>query len=198
MTAYDAIIAGGGPAGSATALLLARAGWSVALVEKAEFPRRKVCGEFISATNAPLLRELGIDDEFRAGAGPEVRRVGVFAKDAVLEAPMPRRSGFGRALGREHLDTLLIASVARAGATVWQPWRVNAIERRDGKFVCTIGRDGETRELRGRVVIAATGSWERGPAAVHVVREHRAADLLAFKAHFRDCDLAPDLMPLIA
>src|SRR5262245_14089568 len=51
----DALIVGAGPAGSAAALLLARAGWSVALIEKAEFPRRKVCGEFISATSLPLL-----------------------------------------------------------------------------------------------------------------------------------------------
>ena len=50
---HDALIVGAGPAGSAAARLLAQAGWSVALVEKAEFPRRKVCGEFISATTIP-------------------------------------------------------------------------------------------------------------------------------------------------
>jgi flavin-dependent dehydrogenase len=56
---YDALVIGGGPAGATTALLLARAGWSVALVERKAFPRRKVCGEFISATSEPLLRDLG-------------------------------------------------------------------------------------------------------------------------------------------
>jgi flavin-dependent dehydrogenase len=47
---YDAIVIGGGPAGSTTALMLARAGWAVALIEKSQFPRSKVCGEFISAS----------------------------------------------------------------------------------------------------------------------------------------------------
>jgi len=41
---FDAVVIGAGPAGSATAILLARLGWSVALVERQRFPRRKVCG----------------------------------------------------------------------------------------------------------------------------------------------------------
>ena len=43
-TGFDALIIGAGPAGSSAAILLARAGWSVALIEKQRFPRRKVCG----------------------------------------------------------------------------------------------------------------------------------------------------------
>ncbi len=69
-TKHDAIVIGGGPAGATAALLLARAGWSVAVVEKDEFPRRKVCGEFISATSMPLLHELGLLDDFVQRAGP--------------------------------------------------------------------------------------------------------------------------------
>jgi flavin-dependent dehydrogenase len=61
-TDYDAIVVGGGPAGSTVAIRLAEAGWSVALVEQKEFPRRKVCGECIAATNLDLLDALGPDD----------------------------------------------------------------------------------------------------------------------------------------
>ncbi|TLY34907.1 MAG: FAD-dependent oxidoreductase, partial [Nitrospirae bacterium] len=111
-TSYDAVIIGAGPAGATAALLLAKAGWSVAVIERVRYPRRKVCGEFLSATNMPQLRELGILRAVLDLAGPEVRTVGVFAGDCILTADMPRAAdgaeGWGRALGREHLDTLLL------------------------------------------------------------------------------------------
>src|SRR5580700_8795973 len=108
MTSYDAVIVGGGPAGSTTGLLLARAGWSVLLLERKLFPRRKVCGEYLSATNWPLFEDLGLAELFRDLAGPDVRHVGLFAGSARLSADLPRPAGaeWGRALGRDQLDTL--------------------------------------------------------------------------------------------
>ena len=86
---FDAIVIGAGPAGSTAAIELSRQGRSVAILEKAPFPRRKVCGEFLSATTAPILRHLGIEESWRARAGPEVRRVALFAGERIVEAPMP-------------------------------------------------------------------------------------------------------------
>ena len=199
---YDAIVIGAGPAGSTAALLLARAGWSIAIVEKSRFPRRKVCGEFISATSMPLLRELSVLDDFLHRAGPEVRRVGLFAKDATLSARMPQPANAiakrGRALGREHLDGLLLQAALRAGAEIWQPWKASELRRAGHDTVCTIEAEGKSNELTAPHIIAAHGSWENGSLPTQVAAPHRATDLLGFKAHFTNSDLPPDLMPLLA
>jgi flavin-dependent dehydrogenase len=197
---YDAIVIGAGPAGATAALLLARAGWVVAIVEKADFPRRKVCGEFVSATSLPLLREIGVEQWFLRLAGPPVRRIGLFAGDTVIAAKMPPAFGstqeWGRALGREHLDHMLLQAAVGAGAEPWQPWRVIGVRRTDEGYACTLRTEEHERTLIARVLIAAYGSWERDPAAMRP-RTHRASDLLAFKAHFKECNLAADLMPLL-
>ncbi|TGT13738.1 monooxygenase, partial [Mesorhizobium sp. M3A.F.Ca.ET.174.01.1.1] len=91
-------------------------------------------GEYISASNLALLERLEIGDAWRAEAGPEIRRVGLFSGDTSVEAPMPKSGsmaghGFGRALGRDVLDSLLLDAARSAGAEVFQPCRAAAIER---------------------------------------------------------------------
>jgi len=201
---YQAVIVGGGPAGATAALMLARAGWSVAVVEKADFPRRKVCGEFVSATALPLLHELGIAESFLDRAGPEVRHVGLFVKNSILTSDMPRAEtgggGWGRALGREHFDTLVLRRAAEAGATVWQPWTAEAVDREGEQYACRIVAKNkhEIRTIRAPVVIMAHGSWDHGPLPTQAVRQaNRPSDLLAFKAHFLDSHVPAGLMPLL-
>jgi flavin-dependent dehydrogenase len=198
---YDAVIVGGGPAGSATALMLARAGWKVAVVEKCRYPRPKVCGEFISASTFPLLAELGLLDEVRGLAGPEVRRVAIFAGETISVAPMPAVGGssgkWGQALGREHLDLLLLEAAATAGADLWQPYRVTSVEPLRHGWRCEIGHDRKRAALLADTIVAANGSWEKSPWLPDCDAPHRESDLIAFKAHFDGADLAPDLMPLL-
>jgi menaquinone-9 beta-reductase len=199
---YDAVVLGAGPAGATTSLLLARAGWSVAVVEKAVFPRRKVCGEFMSATNAPLLREIGLDAAVRREAGPEVRRVGLFSGADRMEADMPQLSDvtapWGRALGREVLDTALLSEAVAAGAVAWQPWKATVIAEEPRGHAVAIASGREAAMLTARLVVAAHGSWEAGTLPTQVAAPHRPTDLLAFKARFTQAALAPGLMSLLA
>ena len=141
-TGYDAIVVGGGPSGATAAALLAQAGWRVAVVEKAQFPRRKVCGEFISGTTWPLLRQLGVAGPLLEFAGPRVRRIGVYAGTAMVTARLASRIGpledRGRAVGREHLDTLLLRHAASVGAEVFQPCALSALVSHAGTGCCVI------------------------------------------------------------
>jgi 2-polyprenyl-6-methoxyphenol hydroxylase-like FAD-dependent oxidoreductase len=199
---FDALVIGGGPAGATAALLLARGGWSVCLMERKVFPRRKVCGEYLSATNLPLLDRLGLGDFFRATAGPAVRRVGLFAGRAVLAADLPRvAEAWGQALSRECLDTALLGEAARAGVDVRQPWNVVDLSEAGEWYRChavsTVSR--RAVELCSRVVVAAHGSWDFGGLPTHPVHPAlRPSDLFAFKAHFCGSNLPAGLMPLLA
>ena len=190
---HDVLIVGAGPAGSSAAQLLAKAGWSVALVEKAEFPRRKVCGEFISATTMPLLKALGIDLSFIAAAGPPVTQVGIYAGRAMLKGACEQI--WGRALGREHLDVMLRDQALAAGARLFQPAQVTALNRECDGFCCTLD---DQAEIHARIVIVACGSWNAKGMFSLPRTSPRSSDLFAFKAHFSHGRLPPGLMPLLA
>ena len=202
---FDAIIIGAGPAGSTAAILLARAGWSVALVEKQLFPRRKVCGECLAASNLPLLDALGLGAAFAASAGPELRQVALMQGERIVTADLPPAPhpghAWGRALGRETLDVLLLQQARASGAVALQPWAVESIETVEGGQRCDIravGTDQRT-SLQAPVLIAAHGSWEALPSGRQSRRNRRQpGDLLAFKANFVNADLANGLLPVLA
>jgi len=202
---FDVVIVGAGPAGSAAAILLARAGWSVALVEKQRFPRRKVCGECIAASNLPWLEALGVGDAVSASAGPELRQVLLLRGEHEVRAGLPAAAHavhrWGRALGRETLDTLLLEQARAAGATLFQPWSVLAIRGQAGAWRCDL-RAVETPThltLNSPLVIDAHGSWEALPQGRIGPRPARAAcDLFAFKANFTGAALAAGELPVLA
>jgi len=202
-TSFDAVVVGAGPAGSATAILLARSGWSVALIERQEFPRRKVCGECVAASNLSLLDALGVGAEFDRRAGGELRRVALLRGGDTVVAALPGGDGtrrWGRALGREWLDTMLAAAAEAAGATRLQPCSLQAIDGGAGAFRLRL-RPAAASDftIDARLVVAAHGSWEPLPAEREVQRGARAAsDLFAFKANFRDAAIAADLLPVLS
>jgi len=204
-TRFDVAIVGAGPAGAAAAILLARAGWSVALIERQAFPRRKVCGECVAASNLALLDALGIRAQVEARAGAELRRVALMRGDEMIVATLPPGEGahrWGRAIGREHLDTWLGDAAAAAGATRFQPAALESIAGRAGDFalkIRSIPGQGDDIELAAGVVVAAHGSWEPLPSERQARRDTRAgSDLFAFKANFRAAAIAPDLLPVLS
>ena len=204
MIHFDAIVIGAGPAGATAALLLARAGWDVAVVERQGFPRGKVCGEYLSVTNWPLFERAGIADTLRQHAGPPVREVALIADGAHIVKALPQVRSLhvlaGCAIPREHLDTLLLHAAREAGANIWQPCKaVDLVSTPHGFQVKAVaGNDNTSLQLHAPVVIAAHGSWQ--PGGLPTQPSHappRAGDLFGFKTYFQGAALPPARMPLI-
>jgi 2-polyprenyl-6-methoxyphenol hydroxylase-like FAD-dependent oxidoreductase len=211
-TESDVLIVGAGPAGTATAILLRRAGWRVVLVEKSMYPRQKVCGECLTAGGLSLLDELGVGAAVRAHASPDLSRVGWMGSAASLTADLPAcQQGvhrYGRAIGRDHLDKVLIDHAQELGVILRQPAEVRRVQGRPGNFECEIQESEKlrarspihTRLHRAAVVIDAHGSWDAGPSvgSYGARAPHRGSDLFGFKASFVGAALPAGVLPVLA
>lgn len=126
----------------------------------------------------------------------------VFAGNSTPVAPLPRPSaGWGRAWGRDQLDTLLAAEARAAGAEILQPYTAVSLVREGPRWLAGLRSltTQQIRYLRSPIVVAAHGSWEPGSLPTQLPRPSpQPSDLLAFKAYFHNADLPPDLMPLLA
>ena len=155
MKADGALIVGAGPAGSATALLLARAGIPVRIVERARFPRRKVCGEYLNSGAVEALARLGVLAAVTA-AGSSLRGVRLVAAGAPpVTLPFSRPAG---SCARELLDALLLDAALAAGA-VLERARVDdlIVEGARCRGVRVRTEDGALEDRRAGLIVGADG-----------------------------------------
>lgn len=163
MSAVDALVVGAGPAGSIAALVLARAGVRVRIVDRARFPRGKLCGDTLNPGALARLDRLGVGAAIRARSlavggmivtGPGGARVVGEYEGAVR----------GAAIARDDLDLLLLEEAMRAGAqfepgvVVRAPLLAPDAVRLAGVRVAA--SRGE-RDMHGRITIAADGRHSR-------------------------------------
>jgi geranylgeranyl reductase family protein len=155
----DVAIAGAGPAGTAAAFVLARAGRSVLLVDSRPFPRDKVCGDLIGSEAVATLAELGLDGAVLAGAlplsgavlhGPRGTRTGA---DATREGARSAR-GAARVLPRRVFDARLLERAREAGAALARG-RVSGLLREPSGRVR--GLQTSVGDISARVTIGADG-----------------------------------------
>jgi geranylgeranyl reductase family protein len=167
MGAFDAevIVVGGGPAGSATASFLARAGVDVMLLDKAHFPRDKACAEYLSPQASRLLAEIGALEAIEHAGPARLKGMRIHAPDGrsflgEFDAPHGFRgfSDHGLALRRSVLDSLLLDRARHHGARVVEGAAVTALLQDQGRTRGVMVRcDGERREVRARLVVGADG-----------------------------------------
>jgi flavin-dependent dehydrogenase len=195
---FDVIVVGAGPAGAATAILLAERGLEVVVLDRARFPRPKLCGEYLSPEAGRILDRLGVLKTVDlAGAAPLVG-MRITAPDGTVvtgryHAVGPFRPYRDHALGlsRTILDAVLVDRLRALPVDVREQARVSDLLWEGGQVVGVTAVDaaGRAQPLRAPLVVGADG---RGSVVAHQLgcrRPHRLQRmaLVAYVGGLADC-----------
>jgi len=187
---FDVIVVGARCAGSPTAMLLARKGYRVLLVDRASFPSDTISTHIVWPHGAERLARWGLLERLAATGLPPICRamtfdVGPFALHGAIEAANGGKGGY--CPRRTVLDALLVEAAARSGAEVREGFTVDALLFDDGAVVGLRGRDGAGRsvEERARIVVGADGVHSFVAAAVQAPRyDTRPFGACAYYSYF--------------
>lgn len=200
---WDVLIIGGGPAGSTAAAELARRGYRVGVLDRATFPRAKLCGEFLAPSGVALLERQGLlEAALRAGARPVREAVFVSARGSRYRIPLnrfPEGRGFGLGISRAALDQLLLQHARALGADVLEGAFVTDSISRRGRTIGVTARmrpSGQCAALCAPIIIDASGRARalsaRSPCSIGEGRSR----LFAFQLHVSGVEGLDDAVEL--
>jgi flavin-dependent dehydrogenase len=186
---FDVLVAGAGPAGAVAATVLARAGVRVLVLDRARFPRDKLCGDTLNPGALGLLRRLGLDHVAEGGLPVD----GMILTGGSAVTITGRYHGVqGRAITRREFDAGLLEAARAAGASVDEGVLVagpvvDSSGSRPSVTGLTIkGRDGRLVRVAAPVVIAADGRYSRVARALGLSRSAPRPRRWAVGAYFAD------------
>lgn len=167
------LIIGGGPAGTAAAITLGRAGYRPVLVERTTVPTDKVCGDFLSVDTIVQAQALGVDP-LALGAAP-IHRVRLIHGERTAETALPFPA---LGLSRRALDAALLARAESEGAVLHTGHAVRHLTRDSGRWTAQIGAQAA---VRAETVFLATGKHD----VRHLPRSRANRGAIGMKTYFR-------------
>ncbi len=182
MERTDVAVVGGGPAGAAAAISLARQGREVVLVDKATFPRDKICGDGLTAGALRLLDELGLDPRSVPSWQPVDDVVVRSPSGHEVRFPLPRGKGlYGVVARRAELDAALLDVARSAGVKVHDGHACTGAEEHPDRVVLEVEGIGH---LSARYAIGADGMWSPLRKHLGVATPGYRGEWHAFRQYF--------------
>ena len=162
----DVIVVGAGPSGATTAYYLAQAGVNVLLLEKARFPREKVCGDGLTPRAVKSLISMGVDTSPEAGwlRNKGLRVIGAGMRLELDWPDLDAFPGYGLVRPRADFDEVLARRAQAAGAKLLEEVTVTGpvCDDRTGQIVgVTARQEGTAKDYRARAIVAADGNSSR-------------------------------------
>jgi geranylgeranyl reductase family protein len=185
----DVLVVGAGPGGSSTAYHLASHGADVLMVDKAVFPREKVCGDGLTPRGVRALERMGVDPlEPGFTRVDRLRTYGV--NGTVIDLPWPELESFpsyGVVRTRLDLDDLLANRAVKAGGRFLQGVEAARPIVDESGWVAggVVKEDGDVREVRARFVVAADGASSRFAQQAGVTRDPSRPMGIAARRYYR-------------
>ncbi|KAL5489663.1 hypothetical protein EMCRGX_G018781 [Ephydatia muelleri] len=193
---YDVLCVGAGPSGSCLGYYLAKQGWKIALLEKKQFPRDKICGDAVCKTGIEILMEMGLYDTLVKEKKAHVSDAGGLVSPGGLSYIGQSHKVLGKVPGalackRIVLDETLVRAAQKSGAELIEntPVKDAHFDKTTGLWTVTIEDSDVT--YQGRVLICADGSTSKlatqlglvsGPPQATCSRSYIGAGTHSFKA----------------
>ncbi|MDQ2814113.1 MAG: geranylgeranyl reductase family protein [Actinomycetota bacterium] len=186
----DAVVVGGGPAGAAAAARLAAQGFQTVLVDRASFPRDKVCGDFVGPAALAELADLGVaqTEAFRATSKMADLALHVDG-DQLTAMRIPQVDGlasYGRVIPRLQLDAWILDAARHAGATILEGRKVTAVQQAPDAITVRGHSAAGPWQLRTRLLLGADGSNSIIARTLHGGVPPRQDRIVAVRAYFDD------------